>query len=177
RTWLATSYAVLGTVVGVLGALVLVLVLASLALSFTVVGALVILGGTLVVARRLGRAERTRAEVLLGLSIPNPHLPTEGKWWQRVVARATGAGRPGHPGRRAAGPPGAALRRRRGGAAPHRARPPRRRPAAAGGPGHEPRDGQGEVRPGSRRRPGPHGGSPPGRQAGHGRAAQPGPGH
>ncbi len=89
RTWLATSYAVLGTVVGALGALVLLLVLASLALSFTVVGALVILGGTLIVARRLGRAERTRAEVLLGLSIPNPHLPTEGKWWQRVVARAT----------------------------------------------------------------------------------------
>jgi signal transduction histidine kinase len=89
RTWLATSYAVLGTVVGALGALVLLLVLSSLALSFTVVGALVLLGGTLTVARRLGRAERTRAEVLLGLAISDPHLPTEGKWWQRVVARAT----------------------------------------------------------------------------------------
>jgi signal transduction histidine kinase len=89
RTWLATSYAVLGTVVGVLGALLLLLVLSSLALSFTVVGALVLLGGTLTAARRLGRAERTRAEVLLGLAISDPHLPTEGKWWQRVVARAT----------------------------------------------------------------------------------------
>jgi signal transduction histidine kinase len=89
RTWLATSYAVLGTVVGALGALVLLLVLSSLALSFTVVGALVLLGGTLTVARRLGRAERTRALVFLGVAIPSPHLPTEGKWWQRVVARAT----------------------------------------------------------------------------------------
>ncbi len=76
-------------VVGGLGALVLLLVLSSLALSFTVVGALVVLGGTLIGARRLGRAERTRAEVLLGLAIADPHLPTEGKWWQRVVARAT----------------------------------------------------------------------------------------
>jgi len=89
RTWLATSYAVFGMVVGGLGALVLLLVLSSLALSFTVVGALVVLGGTLIGARRLGRAERTRAEVLLGLAIADPHLPTEGKWWQRVVARAT----------------------------------------------------------------------------------------
>ncbi|MCA1846802.1 MAG: hypothetical protein LC792_27130, partial [Actinobacteria bacterium] len=45
RTWLATSYAVLGTVVGALGAVALLLVLSSLALSFTVVGALVVLGG------------------------------------------------------------------------------------------------------------------------------------
>jgi signal transduction histidine kinase len=89
RTWLATSYAVFGMVVGALGALVLLLVFSSLALSFTVVGALVVLGGTLIGARRLGRAERTRAEVLLGLAIADPHLPTEGKWWQRVVARAT----------------------------------------------------------------------------------------
>ena len=48
RTWLATSYAVLGTVVGAFGALALLLVLSSLALSFTVVGALVVLGGTLI---------------------------------------------------------------------------------------------------------------------------------
>ena len=89
RTWLATSYAVFGTVVGVLGALVLLLVLSSLALSFTVVGALALLGATLAGARRLGRAERTRAEVFLDVVIADPHLPTEGKWWQRVVARAT----------------------------------------------------------------------------------------
>jgi signal transduction histidine kinase len=89
RTWLATSYAVFGTVVGALGALVLLLVLSSLALSFTVVGALLVLGGTLIFARRLARAERTRAEVLLGLAIADPHHPTDGKWWQRVVARAT----------------------------------------------------------------------------------------
>jgi signal transduction histidine kinase len=75
--------------VGALGALVFLLVLSSLALSFTVVGALVILGGTLIGARRLGRAERTRALVFLGLAIPDPHLPTVGKWWQRVVGRAT----------------------------------------------------------------------------------------
>ena len=89
RTWLATSYAVLGTVVGALGALTLLLVLSSLALSFTVVGALLVLGGTLIFTRRLAGAERTRAEVLLGVSIADPHQPTEGKWWQRVVARAT----------------------------------------------------------------------------------------
>jgi signal transduction histidine kinase len=89
RTWLATSYAVLGTVMGALGAVALVLVLSSLALSFTVVGALVVLGGTLIFTRGLARAERARAEALLGLSIADPHLPTEGKWWQRVVARAT----------------------------------------------------------------------------------------
>jgi len=89
RTWLATSYAVFGTVVGALGALVLALVLASLALSFTVVGALALLGATLVGARRLGRAERARAEIFFGVTIADPHLPTEGKWWQRVVARAT----------------------------------------------------------------------------------------
>jgi signal transduction histidine kinase len=89
RTWLATSYAMFGTVVGALGALVLVLVLASLALSFTVVGALALLGATLVAARRLGRAERARVEIFFGVTIADPHLPTEGKWWQRVVARAT----------------------------------------------------------------------------------------
>jgi signal transduction histidine kinase len=89
RTWLATSYAVLGTVTGALGALALVLVLSSLALSFTVVGALVVLGGTLIFTCGLARAERARAAALLGVSIADPHLPTEGKWWQRVVARAT----------------------------------------------------------------------------------------
>ena len=89
RTWLATSYAVLGTVVGGFGALTLLLVLLSLALSFTVVGALVVLGGTLILTRRLARAERARAKVLLGVSIADPHQPTEGKWWQRVMARAT----------------------------------------------------------------------------------------
>ena len=89
RTWLATSYAVFGTVVGALGAVALLLVLSSLALSFTVVGALLVLGGTLIFTRRLARAERVRAEAVLGLSIADPHVPTEGKWWQRVVARAT----------------------------------------------------------------------------------------
>jgi signal transduction histidine kinase len=89
RTWLATSYAVLGTVVGAFGALAFLLVLSSLALSFTVVGALLVLGGTLMFTRRLARAERHRAEVFLGLSIADPHHPTAGKWWQRVVARAT----------------------------------------------------------------------------------------
>ena len=86
---MATSYAVLGTVVGGLGAVALVLVLSSLALSFTVVGALVVLGGTLIFTRALARVERARAGALLGLPIADPHLPTEGKWWQRVVARAT----------------------------------------------------------------------------------------
>jgi signal transduction histidine kinase len=89
RTWLATSYAMFGTVVGALGAVVLLLVLASLALSFTVVGSLALLGATLVGARRLARAERARAEIFFGVTIADPHLPTEGKWWQRVVARAT----------------------------------------------------------------------------------------
>ena len=81
RTWLATSYAVLGTVVGVFGALLVALLLISLALSFTVVGALMLLGGTLVLARRLGRLERTRAEVVLGLTIADPHELIEGQWW------------------------------------------------------------------------------------------------
>lgn len=81
RTWLATSYAVLGTVVGVSGALVVALLVVSLALSFTVVGALLLLGGTLLLARRLGRLERTRAEVVLGLTIADPHGPVEGEWW------------------------------------------------------------------------------------------------
>jgi signal transduction histidine kinase len=89
RTWLATSYATFGTVVGLLGAVALLLVLASLALSFTVVGGLLVLGGTLMFTRRLARVERIRAEALLGLRIADPHLPTEGKWWQRVLARAT----------------------------------------------------------------------------------------
>ena len=81
RTWLATSYAVLGTVVGVFGALLVALLLLSLALSFTVVGALLLLGGTLLLARRLGRLERTRAEVVLGLTIADPHEFVEGHWW------------------------------------------------------------------------------------------------
>ena len=84
RTWLATSYAVFGTVVGALGALVVALLLLSLALSFTVVGALFVLGGTLLLARNLGRAERTRAEVLLGLTIADPR--PGGVWWPPVVA-------------------------------------------------------------------------------------------
>src|SRR5256885_7471276 len=81
RTWLATSYAVLGTVVGVFGAVVVVLLLCSLALSFTVVGALVLLGGTLLLARRLGRLERTRAGVVMGITIADPHEPAQGRWW------------------------------------------------------------------------------------------------
>jgi signal transduction histidine kinase len=89
RTWLATSYAVLGTVVGFFGALVVVLLLASLALSFTVVGALMLLWATLFLARHLARLERTRARVVLGLSIAEAPRTFEGKWWQRVVAMAT----------------------------------------------------------------------------------------
>ena len=85
RTWLATSHAVLGAVVGVFGALVVALLLFSLALSFTVVGALLLLGGTLVLARRLGRLERSRAEVVLGLTIAEPHEPVEGTWWVGCV--------------------------------------------------------------------------------------------
>ncbi len=85
RTWLATSYAVLGTVVGAFGALVVVLLLCSLALSFTVVGALLLLGGTLLLARRLGRLERTRAGVVLGLTIADPHDPVEGQWWVTCI--------------------------------------------------------------------------------------------
>ena len=81
RTWLATSYVVLGTVVGFFGALVVVLLLCSLALSFTVVGALLLLGGTLLFARRLGRLERIRAEVVLGVAIADPYEPVEGRWW------------------------------------------------------------------------------------------------
>ncbi len=81
RTWLATSYAVLGMVVGGFGALIIALLLFSLALSFTVVGALLLLGGTLLLARRLGRLERARAEVVLGLTIADPHEPVEGTWW------------------------------------------------------------------------------------------------
>ena len=81
RTWLATSYAVLGTVVGVFGALLVALLLLSLALSFTVVGALLLLGGTLLLARRLARLERTRAEVVLGLTIADPHEPVVDRWW------------------------------------------------------------------------------------------------
>ena len=85
RTWLATSYAVLGTVVGAFGALVVVLLLCSLALSFTVVGALLLLGGTLLLSRRLGRLERTRAGVVLGLTIADPHDPVEGQWWVACI--------------------------------------------------------------------------------------------
>ena len=85
RTWLATSYAVLGTVVGAFGALVTVLLLCSLALSFTVVGALLLLGGTLLLARRLGRLERTRADVVLGIVIADPHDPVEGDWWVTCI--------------------------------------------------------------------------------------------
>jgi signal transduction histidine kinase len=90
RTWQATSYAVLGTVVGFMGALVVVLLLLSLALSFTVVGALGLLGATLLLARRLGRLERTRANLVLGLAIADPPpRPAEGRWWQQVVAMVT----------------------------------------------------------------------------------------
>jgi signal transduction histidine kinase len=89
RTWLATSYAVLGMVVGLFGALVVVLLLCSLALSFTVVGALLLLGGTLLLARRLAGLERTRARVVLGISIAEAPRAFEGKWWQRVMGRAT----------------------------------------------------------------------------------------
>ena len=70
---------------------VFALVLASLALSFTVVGALALLGVTLSGVRRLGRAERARAGLLIGVAIADPHLPVEGKWWQRIMTRATRA--------------------------------------------------------------------------------------
>ena len=89
RTWLATSYATLGAVVGVFGALVVALLLCSLALSFTVVGALLLLGVTLLLARRLAGLERTRARVVLGLTIAEAPRVFEGKWWQRVLGRAT----------------------------------------------------------------------------------------
>ena len=78
----------LGTVVGLMGALVVALLLFSLALSFTVVGALFVLGGTLALARSLGRLERTRADVVLGLTIADPHEATRGRWpWARAVCR------------------------------------------------------------------------------------------
>jgi signal transduction histidine kinase len=86
RTWLATSYAVFGTVVGVFGAVVVLLLLGALALSFTVVGALFVLGGALLLALRLGRLERHRAAILLGLTIVDPH-PNPGAWWQPWVDR------------------------------------------------------------------------------------------
>jgi len=89
RTWLATSYATLGAVVGVFGALVVALLLCSLALSFTVVGALLLLGATLLLARRLAGLERTRARLVLGLTIAEAPRLFEGKWWQRVLGRAT----------------------------------------------------------------------------------------
>jgi len=104
RTWLATSYAVLGTVVGLFGALVVVLLLSCLALSFTVVGALLLLWATLLLARRLGRLERIRADAVLGLTIADPHEAVEGRWWAAWVEswRTVGypaaifpAGRPG----------------------------------------------------------------------------------
>ena len=104
RTWLATSYAVLGAVVGLFGALVVVLLLVSLALSFTVVGALFVLGATLALARTLGRFERTRAGAVVGLPIADPHGVTIGRWWApwlgswRAVAYPAAlvpAGRPG----------------------------------------------------------------------------------
>jgi signal transduction histidine kinase len=85
RTWLATGYAVLGTVVGAFGALVVALLLLSLALSFTVVGALLLLGGTLLLARWLGRLERTRADLVLGLTIADPHDPVEERWWVACI--------------------------------------------------------------------------------------------
>jgi signal transduction histidine kinase len=81
RTWLATSYAVLGTVVGATGALVVALLICALALSFTVVGALAVLGGAVLLARRVARLERARASAVLGLAIVDPREPAEGRWW------------------------------------------------------------------------------------------------
>lgn len=89
RAWRATSYAVFGMVVGVLGALVVVLLVLSLTLSFTVVGALGVLGVALVLARGLGRFERARAGAVLGLTIADSPRPVGGKWWRRVIAMAT----------------------------------------------------------------------------------------
>ncbi|HVW35370.1 MAG TPA: sensor domain-containing protein, partial [Acidimicrobiia bacterium] len=72
-----------GTVVGAFGALVLLLLLCSLALSFTIVGAFLVLGWAILLAGRLGRLERLRAGAVLGLSIADPH--PGGEWWQPVV--------------------------------------------------------------------------------------------
>jgi signal transduction histidine kinase len=64
-----------------MGALVVALLLFSLALSFTVVGALWVLGATLALTRSLGQFERARAGAVLGLTIADPHEPSPGPWW------------------------------------------------------------------------------------------------
>jgi len=90
RTWLATGYAVLGSLVGgASSALVLALLALCLALTVTVVGSLAALALTLGCCRALARAERTRALVFLGVSIADPHRPVDGSWWQRVIVRVT----------------------------------------------------------------------------------------
>ena len=120
RTWLATSYAVFGTVAGFFGALVVVLLLVSLALSFTVVGALCVLGATLALARTVGRFERSRADAVLGLRIADPHGVRIGRWWApwfeswpavAYPAALIPTGRPGWLTMAAAGVGGAVLRR------------------------------------------------------------------
>ena len=95
RTWWALCHVCLDPLVGTLTFTVMVTVLSlSLGLAVTLPLALPFVWLLLVMARGLGRLERTRLRALLGLDLPEPHVPPRGgTWWRRLVDQLGSASR------------------------------------------------------------------------------------
>lgn len=95
RTWWALCHVCLDPIVGTLTFTIVVTLLSlSLGLAVTLPLALPFAWLLLVVARGLGRLERTRLHALLGLDLRDPHVPpSAGTWWRRLVEQLGSASR------------------------------------------------------------------------------------
>ena len=95
RTWWALTHVLLDAIVGAGFMTIVVTLLAVTVGTLPVLPVAVAIGWmTFVVASGLGRFERSRLAVLLGVALPDPHrpLPT-GSWWARLKVRVRTASR------------------------------------------------------------------------------------
>jgi signal transduction histidine kinase len=95
RTWWALCHVCLDPILGTLSFTVVVTLLSlSLGLAITLPLAIPSVWLLFVVARGMGRVERSRLHALLGLDLPDPHGPlAAASWWRRLVERLGSATR------------------------------------------------------------------------------------
>ena len=88
-TWWGLGYSVLSLPIGVLSfTLVTALVATSVGLAVTFVFAIPVVWLLFVGGRAVGRLERSRLDVLLGVALPDPVRPlADGSWWAHWKAR------------------------------------------------------------------------------------------
>lgn len=94
-TWWGLAHAQLGFLVAtVTFTLVFTLLVTTVSLLIVFPIALPFAWLLFVVAAGLGRLERSRVRALLGLEVPDPHVPfSGGSWWSRLKERARSASR------------------------------------------------------------------------------------